>query len=134
MRRVGMLALVMIVGLALPASAQTCAGITALARLQATGSATATGTAIVFWNGSVELVPFDSQIVDSVVEQTWHFDSGDVMVTETPHPVLLNGPFQIIDSDVQVDAPDSGNWAYDGLFNESTLRATFLVTGQLCKH
>lgn len=31
-----------------------------------------------------------------------------------------------------VDAPDSGNWAYRGVFNERSLRAHFVVTGELC--
>lgn len=126
------LAIVMSVALALPATAETCDDILAFARLDASGLGTAHGTAVVLWEGAVQAVAIDSTIVGPLVDQVWHFASGDVSVTETPHPVFLKGPLQAIDSDVVVDSPNGGDWSYNGIFNERTLRATFVVTGELC--
>ena len=44
----------------------------------------------------------------------------------------LFGPFTSIRSTVQVQAPDSGDWTYNGAFNTGTLIATFIVRGYLC--
>lgn len=128
-----LLALLLAFSLTLPAlAAGECGELFAIARLNASGSGTATGRAVVIFDGGVQTVTFTSTIVsDSDVEQTWHFAEGTVEVTEHPMPVLLAGPWQLIDSDVDVDSPE-GNWHYDGLFNENSLRATFIVTGALC--
>jgi hypothetical protein len=120
------------IGAAIPASAATCGDLLAFARLDASGAGDAEGTAVVFFDGGVEVVEFDSVIVGALVEQTWQFNSGDVQVTETPNPVYLNGPLQVIDSDVVVNSPNSGDWTYEGIFNEQNLRASFVVKGELC--
>jgi hypothetical protein len=132
-RLVQVLAVTLAFSMTLPAlAAAECGTVFAIARLNASGSGTATGHAFVVFNGGAQTVSFESQIVGSNVEQTWHFAEGDVAVTEHPMPVLLPGPWQIIDSAVDVDTPNSGSWHYDGFFNEDTIRATFIVTGDLC--
>jgi hypothetical protein len=119
-------------GAAIPASAATCGDLLGFARVDASGAGDAQGTAVTFFDGGVEVVEIDSVITGSSVEQTWHFNSGDVQVTETPNPVYLNGPLQLIDSDVVVHSPNSGDWIYEGVFNGQNLRASFVVKGELC--
>lgn len=121
-------------GLAVPSAAAEpqCSELFATARLQASGSGTAQGTAIAFLDGTPQLVSFTSMITGSTVAQTWSFSQGTVDIVESPMPVLLSGPFQLIDSDVVVQAPNSGDWVYQGTFNENTHIARFVVTRDLC--
>lgn len=132
-RRALLLATVLVLGLAVPAAAEpSCSELFAIARLQGSGSGTAQGTAIAFVDGTPQFVSFTSVITGSTVAQTWSFSQGSVDVVESPMPVLLSGPFQLIDSDVVVQAPNSGEWEYQGTFNENTNLASFVVTGDLC--
>jgi hypothetical protein len=126
------IALVISVSTATAALADTCGDLVGYARLQAFGDGTAKGTALVKFDGAVEVVPFESEIVGNVVHQTWYFTAGTVEVIEEPNAQPLAGPLQTIDSEVEVQQPNSGDWSYGGVFNGQSLRARFVVTGDLC--
>lgn len=140
MRRItAILTFMLTLALALPTSAQIirpiCDDLYAVARLQATGvPGEATGRALVYFDGGVQVVEFATIGIDPKggVSQVWQFDEGDVTLLELPHPIDLFGPFQSIDSDVAVTSGGSGDWTYEGIWNENTLRATFVVRGDLC--
>lgn len=117
---------------ALAAEGEVCGDLAGYARLNASGAGTATGWAIVAFAGGVQLVTIDSQITGPTVSQQWHFNEGTIDVVETPAPVPLRGPWQLVDSDVEVVGGGEGDWTYDGLFNEDTLVARFVVAGDPC--
>jgi hypothetical protein len=63
-------------GLVVPAVAETCGDIFAVARLDANGAGTCQGAGIVFSSSAVDLVEFDSVFDGPPVEQVGHVDAG----------------------------------------------------------
>jgi len=130
---VGVVSLVM--ALALPASAfdEVCGDIFGIARLKASGAGAAQGSALVWFDGSAQLAEISSQVTGpDTTSQTWELAQGTVDVVEHTMPGLLPGPWQTIDSTVDVQSPNSGTWEYHGTFHEGALVARFVVTGDLC--
>ncbi|MGB8362244.1 MAG: hypothetical protein WCE80_12680 [Acidimicrobiia bacterium] len=134
-RLTALITVALVLLMAMPAaSAATCGPLWGVARLHGHGDGTASGYAYVLYDGHGQTVGIESMIPGAgKTHQTWSFDEGDVEVVETVHggnPLV--GPFTSIRSTVQVQAPHSGNWTYNGAFNTGTLIATFIVRGYLC--
>lgn len=147
MRRLSIRALitaVMAVLLVLPASAASaasCGTVRGFAHLEIfdtpVGGLLGQGTAIVVFDGNLQIVNFDETDYVATgpgtadVTHVWHFAEGDATFLEhsTPTPI---GSSSLVRFRSPVDVSPSGTARYNGIFDTSSQQAWFSVRGNIC--
>ncbi len=132
---------VLLVAPATTASAQVCGSVRGFAHLEIfdapIGGLLGEGTAVVFFNGSLQLVTFDETgyVVtgpgSADVTHVWHFAEGDATFLEhsTPTPI---GSSSLLRFRSPVDVSPGGTARYNGIFDSASGQGWFSVRGNIC--